>query len=192
MALPYTRRARAPKNPPTSRRWTLIVPPVTLFVLMVISTMPSNMTLHLYAAPFLAIMGIYFWSIHRPDAMPLLLLFALGILNDLLVGEPLLGSSAFLFVGVGWGIASQTSFFRAQNFITLWFGFIVIAAALILIQNILSYLFLSTSLPFDADIMALLVNALLYPVVASVLSLIWFGLAKLSNPNLGFGPANSI
>ena len=170
--LPFARRASPPKTSPQPAGLHYLVPPVTLLVLMLVSVVPLSFIHQMRSAPFIVIMAIYFWSIHKPEALPLLLLFTLGMVNDLLAGDPLVGMSALIFVGVGWGIGRRTSFFRAQNFLTLWFGFSLIAVVIIIVQTLLSLVFLSSSPPLAACLMSLALNVMLYPFVAGALHIV--------------------
>lgn len=188
MKLPYARRAAAPKNSPEPLRWRDGAPSVTLLVLILLSVLPTGMVAHLHVVPLLAIMGVYFWSIYRPEALPASLLFAFGFINDLVTGEPLLGLSALLFLAVWWGVSRQNNFFRAQNFITLWLGFAVIAALAILLQNLFSYTLLSSFISFRAALMAELINVALYPPVTALLYILWRALIRWGERSFGFTP----
>jgi rod shape-determining protein MreD len=83
-------------------------------------------------APSFGLMGIYYWSIHRPDLFGPFLVFLFGLLQDALQGFPL-GLSAFLFVATYQIVLSQRRYFSGQVFPMLWFGF-----ALVMLLNFLA------------------------------------------------------
>ena len=73
-------------------------------------------------APPLALMGVYYWAIHRPDLFRPGMAFLIGLLNDALHLLPL-GLSALIFVGAHQLVFSQRRFFAGHSFFMMWWGF---------------------------------------------------------------------
>lgn len=79
-------------------------------------------------APPLALMALYYWTIHRPDLLRPGMAFIIGLLNDLVQGLPL-GLSALLYVGFQQILLHQRRFFAGHAFFMMWSGFVLTALA---------------------------------------------------------------
>lgn len=77
-------------------------------------------------SPVLGLVGIYYWSIYRPDLLRPWAVFVLGLFNDALNGLPL-GLSACAYLGVYQLAFAHRRFFVRQIFYMLWFGFAVLS-----------------------------------------------------------------
>lgn len=73
-------------------------------------------------SPPLALMAVYYWTIHRPDLFGTAAAFLIGLLNDLLNDLPP-GLSAFLFVATHEIIYRQRRFIAGHSFFMTWSGF---------------------------------------------------------------------
>ncbi len=104
---------------------------MALFFILSISAMPHPLGV-LTKIPFIIII-IYYWSIYRPTLVPPILVFAAGLLFDLLSAAPL-GLNAILLLAAHWIIADQRRFFMGQPFIVIWLAFGVLNTSIILIQ----------------------------------------------------------
>ena len=63
--------------------------PVVLAVLgVLIANLPLSLFGGLLPSPLLALMPIYFWALVRPDLMPPIAAFGIGVLEDLFSGGP--------------------------------------------------------------------------------------------------------
>ena len=151
-------------------RWMELVPSLTLILFLIITQIPLGVLKHIHLAPSFMVMSVYFWSVYQPQNLKLWFLFLLGMLADLITAEPLLGISSFLFVGIHAVLMAQNHFFRAQNFVLLWIGFVVLISFTALLHAILAFIFLPTVLDFSVFVLTILMNAALYPLVALLLN----------------------
>lgn len=107
---------------PFDYAWRLCVAYVVLLGLVLLNVMAISYPFTgAVKVPFL-LMALYFWSIFRPDFLPVWMTFLLGILLDSLTGLPL-GLSALVFVLGRWFIVDQRRFFLAHSFVVIWLGF---------------------------------------------------------------------
>jgi len=106
------------------------------FALLVIDAVPFHIPGFAQVAPLLPLIGIYFWSVYRPDLMPTVAVFLLGILHDFLAGLPV-GVSAVTFLAVQGAGLAQRGFFFGKSFLMVWFGFVIVAAGALSIQWLL-------------------------------------------------------
>ncbi len=115
--------------------------------------------------PGLALMGVYYWAIHRPDLLRPSTAFAIGLLQDLLSGE-IPGLHSLTYVVTHGIVMSQRSFFLASSFLLLWWGFalIVFGAAAV---HWASYCLLTWHLlPVDAVLVQAALTLTLFPPFA--------------------------
>lgn len=86
-----------------------------------------------FRAPLL-LMAIYYWSVYRPTLTPPWLVFAIGLLSDIITGLPFLGLSAILFLLAHLAVVDQRRFLTGQSFTVVWMGFAALAVAYHLMQ----------------------------------------------------------
>lgn len=104
--------------------WLVRIAPSLLLVLLVlVAALP--MPFDQRPLPDLVLTAVYIACIRRPEAVPILVVFALGLLQDLLGSVPL-GLNALVYVLVH---ASATRLPLAQHSLSqLWLGFVPVAA----------------------------------------------------------------
>ena len=103
--------------------------PITLtLLLLLVSILPMGIPGFAQIMPALAIIAVYYWTVHRPDLMPLWAVFSIGLFSDL-VGGGRIGIGAFLALVVYGIVASQRRFFISRSFAVIWFGFGLVALA---------------------------------------------------------------
>jgi len=75
--------------------------------------------------PLLILIAVYYWSVHRPDLLPMSVLFLLGLITDALLRWPF-GLSSLTYILVARLVQSQRPVFVDQSYAILWFGFAVV------------------------------------------------------------------
>ena len=78
-------------------------------------------------APALPLIAVFYWTLYRPDLMPPVAAFVIGLLQDILGGLPL-GVSACVLVGVHAAVNTQRRFFIGKSFAVVWLGFALVSA----------------------------------------------------------------
>jgi rod shape-determining protein MreD len=104
-----------------------LTPFALTFVLIVLSVVPTHLPGYARVAPMLAVMAIYHWTLYRPELLPAVALFFLGLLQDSLSGTPL-GVNVLVFLTVYGVVLSQRRFFAGKSFLVTWLGFVLVAA----------------------------------------------------------------
>lgn len=99
---------------------------VTLFLLL-LTAVPTHMPGLAGIAPMLPLMGVYYWSIYRPDLLPAWVAFVIGLLCDIMGGLPL-GVNALVLLVVHGLSAGQRRFFLGKSFTVAWWAFSLLAA----------------------------------------------------------------
>ncbi len=97
---------------------------LTLFLLLF-----SLVQTHIYkfgaVMPMMVLISVYYWAIYRPDLMPMMLVFLLGILHDL-IGGGVVGMQAFILLAAYGFVSRQRRFFHGKSFGVVWWGFMLV------------------------------------------------------------------
>ena len=140
-------------------------PSLSLVVLLMVGVVPVPLPGYGAVAPLLPLIGLYYWVLHRPELIPLPVVFGLGLAQDLLTGGHL-GVGAFIFLAASWVVLSQRKVLAGMPILVVWSGIAVIAAfATGLEWLILSGLY-GEVLPIRPPVYRALVTAAAYPIVA--------------------------
>ena len=116
------------------------VPVMTMLLLVLIGSMPLG-SLHTFEIfPMLNIIFIFYWTVYRPDLVPPVVLFLIGLIDDVVMGTPL-GLMACVFVLLYGVTLTQRQFFIGKPFYVTWLGFSVISAVCICLIWVLVALF---------------------------------------------------
>lgn len=121
--------------------------------------------------PFWALIPLFTWSLIRPELMPGALVFAVGILSDIVIGTPL-GVHALGLLGIQILVRFQQRFLLTQNFFLIWVNFALLSMLFIVVTTLLSLL----SLGADGDLGGVIASAfsswvllvLLFPPLSAV------------------------
>lgn len=113
------------------------ITPTLLTVLLIMAGMiPWRLPGLAPVVPWLALIAVYYWSVHRPELMPAAAVFAVGVFQDLAAGTAL-GIGVLILLLVHAAVISQRRFFMSRSFLVIWFGFAIIALG----ACVLSWLF---------------------------------------------------
>jgi rod shape-determining protein MreD len=105
-----------------------LVPAAFTLVLAILSVIPLGIPGYAQVTPNFVLMSIYYWTIYRPDHLPYLVVFLIGLLVDLLTfGPP--GATPFALLIVRATVLSQRKFFVGKNFPIVWWGFTIATVA---------------------------------------------------------------
>jgi len=115
--------------------------------------------------PDLALIGVYYWTIHRPDLFSTGAAFVVGLLADVLSGGPF-GVNTLVLVLVQLLTRSQRPALAGKSFSVAWLGFLGIATcatALFWLANSIAAL---TPLDPSPAMLRLALGILVYPLYA--------------------------
>lgn len=150
-------------------RWaSYLVPLTSCFVVALFAVLPMPIPYYSGAAPALTLIAVYYWMVYRPDLMPALGLFALGIVNDALAGTPL-GVSSLIYLVAQVAIVNQRRFLIGQPFWILWSGFALIAPLALLFQWTAISVLREALLAPLATVASGMLTILMFPLVAYLL-----------------------
>ena len=139
--------------------------PFALSVMLVIlGVVPLPIPGYGLMAPAFGVMAVYYWAIHRPDLMPAIAVFALGLLQDILTGGPL-GVNALVLLLVFGVMRNQRRPFLGKPFPVMWFGFLIVAPCALAVQWLVASVALDRLIPPASAGVELLFTLALYPCV---------------------------
>lgn len=117
-----------------------LAPLMITLALTYISVLPLRVPGLTPVTPVVTLIAVYYWSIYRPDLLPLVATFVIGIMQDTLSGAPL-GLSSLILLLVQGVVISQRRFFHGKTFLVEWWGFILVAPVALLITWLLGSLY---------------------------------------------------
>lgn len=135
------------------------------FLLVLFMAVPQRSPTVAPVMPALTMAAVYYWTVFRPDLMPLGAIFLIGLFEDLLLAAPLgLGTMTLLLVYLI--VASQRRFFAVASFVMLWLAFSLIAAVVLLANWLLASLLLDGFMPIGPVILKYFTTIAVYPCLA--------------------------
>jgi rod shape-determining protein MreD len=145
--------------------------------LVILSTIPFYVPGYGPVAANLVLMGVFYWSVHRPDLLSPIGVFCIGLLQDILVGMPP-GMNAAVLLLVRTLAVSQSRVFRGRSFLILWWGFGIVAVASAFVVWVLSAIYaLAFMDPMPGLFQAVMTTAL-FPFLAGLFT--WLQVKLLS------------
>jgi rod shape-determining protein MreD len=160
---------QAPVGVLVGRALRATIPGLTLILCIFVATIPMGLPYLSDVTPFLSLMAVYYWSIYRPDLMPAVVVFAGGLLQDVLTGGPvgLLALVLVLVHGVG---VSQRGVFLGKSFQVEWWGFGLVTVAAVLFGWAAASLYFTTFIDSRAFVVQALLTVAIYPLVTRLFS----------------------
>ncbi|MTJ82911.1 MAG: rod shape-determining protein MreD [Telmatospirillum sp.] len=142
-----------------------LVPPGLTLLLILLDAVPLHLPEFALVVPLLPLIGVYYWSIYRPDLMSPVVAFGLGIVNDVIAGTPL-GVSALVYLLAQGMTASQRRFFHGKPFRIAWWGFALVGSGAFLLQWALVSLLIGHRLELHAVLFEFLMTMFSYPLLS--------------------------
>ena len=151
--------------------------PVTITALLLLGlSVPLGLPGQPQLQAAVALACVFFWSVFRPDSMPPVAAFLLGLLTDLLSLSPL-GLTVLVLLIVH-GVALRTRrFVAAQGFLVVWLVFVAVAAGASAIEWALTSVLTFRLLPPGPALLQFGVSAGFYPLLAMLFTRAHRGLA---------------
>ena len=159
------------------------VPAAAALAAVLLAVLPFGVPRLAVVTPFFALIVVYYWSVYRPDLLPVWAVFLLGLCQDVLTGAPT-GLVALVLVLVHALAVSQRRVLLGQTFAVEWAGFLLVAGGATTLAWLLASLWHTALLgPMPFAIQASFTVAL-YPLGAWLLAFS----ARLARP-AGLSPS---
>jgi rod shape-determining protein MreD len=140
-----------------------MLPVATTLLAAVISVLPLQIPGYAALTPVFTLMAAYHWTIYRPDLLPPMALFAVGLTEDLLAGSPI-GVNALLLLLTRIAVLSHRRYFVNRTFPFVWTGFALLAAIALLGLWALNCLLYLTFLDFRIAVIRAALTIAIFPL----------------------------
>ena len=145
------------------------LPFVITMTLLLATTLPSPVPFLDDVGPAWVLIAIFHWTVRCPDQMPLTAVFALGILQDLLLGYPV-GPTALVYVLIRANAPMLVEWAGGRGTARLWWMFCVTAVIACTVHWLLVVILMMQWIPPLPAALQLMMTVAVYPVVGWVLS----------------------
>lgn len=145
------------------------VPLATLLFGVLLGATPLGIPGLARVAPFYALAILYFWTLHRPNLVPRLLVFGVGLVQDATLGTPLGLSVVALLLAQAFAL-EQRMFLARKSFWISWLGLGVTACGACAAGWLIASIYEATLLPLAPALLQAVVTILIYPALASLLA----------------------
>lgn len=147
-----------------------LVPAFSIVFFILLSQLPLPLSFFPDVAPALPLMALYYWVVFRPDLIPRIPVFMLGLLQDALVGAPF-GVTALIFLLVHAFVLNQRRFVVAKPFWIFWAGFAIVTPVAGLMTWILVSMLRGAIMPTGVVFIGMILTVVTFPVIAWALLL---------------------
>jgi rod shape-determining protein MreD len=146
-----------------------MAPAALTLLLLIFGLVPLRIPYMEPLGPSFLLISAYYWAVHRPELLPAPVVFALGLLGDLLSGAPLGSGTLVLLLAYALTRTWRRPLVGAP-FLVGWLGFIIVAAAAQLALWIVA-IALAGAVPDPRPaLFGGIIAIALYPVVAALFS----------------------
>ena len=118
--------------------------------------------------PLALLCVVTFWSIYRPDLLPVPAVFAAGFLADALAGLPF-GLTSLTLILVRLLVVGQQRFLLARSFPVIWACFAVLASGALLVRWLLMSIWAGHLFGVVPSLFELLATIVAYPLLSLAL-----------------------
>src|SRR5215472_8578388 len=96
-----------------------MLPVATTLLAAVVSVLPVRIPGYAALTPVFTLMAAYHWTIYRPDLLPPLALFIIGLAEDLIAGSPI-GINPLTLLLARAAVLGQRRYFVNRTFPFIW------------------------------------------------------------------------
>ena len=146
-----------------------ILPFFATILLIMVAMVPLRVPILSPVIPSLPVIAVYYWSVYKPNLMPVWAIFLIGLFHDLLAaGPPGVGILSLLLVhGL---VESLRRFLVGAGFLSIWLVFVPVAAAASLAAWLLTCLVETRLFELEPTVFRYFATIAVYPCLAWVLS----------------------
>ncbi|MSO90899.1 MAG: rod shape-determining protein MreD [Acetobacteraceae bacterium] len=142
-------------------------PAVVTILLMLLLCMPLGLPEQSALLPALTLTSVFFWSLFRPASMTPPMVFAIGLLLDLLGYLPL-GVGVLSLLGLHGLTVQGRRVLTRHGFLFVWLTFLLIATGTSILAWALSSLLTLRLLPFAPAVFQAVLATAIYPAIVTL------------------------
>lgn len=140
-----------------------MTPTLLGFLGVLILALPFRFFEGIAPTPIIPLVVVFFWSIYSPDYLPAPSVFAIGLLQDLLMGGPL-GLWAAVYLVTQFIVSWQRAYFLGREQKVVWIGFALAAGVASLMLWLVMSLMSGVLLHVGALGAQMIATILIYPI----------------------------
>lgn len=118
--------------------------------------------------PWLTLIAVFYWAAHQPGLLPMLAVFAVGVVHDILVGSTV-GVGTLVLMLVYGLVSAQRRFFVSRSFFVVWIVFACVAALAVSLHWALTMAAAGAALAPEPALFRMLTTVAFYPLMSLVL-----------------------
>jgi len=145
-----------------------MLPVATTLLAALISVLPVRIPGYAALTPVFTLMAAYHWTIYRPDLLPPLALFGIGLAEDLLAGSPI-GVNALLLLLTRTAVLGYRRYFINRTFPFVWTGFTLLTIGALLAMWALHCLLSLAFLDFRNTVIRAALTIAIFPLASFLL-----------------------
>ena len=145
-----------------------LVPCAVTIALAIVSVLPLHIPYFGSLAPSVSLIAVFYWTLYRPDLMPVWAVFVLGLVQDALLGLPI-GVSACMLTAAHAFVATQRRFLIRKSFGVVWMSFKVVALGAFALGWALTCIYHEALLAPETILLQALVTFGVYPLLSRLL-----------------------
>lgn len=145
-----------------------LFPFFTLLMAVLATILPLRIPGYAALTPAFTLMAVYHWTIYRPDLLPAVALFAIGLAEDILTGGPV-GVTSLLLLLARAGVMNYRRYFVNRGFSFVWAGFTFLAGCGMLAMWGLHCLLAMSFLDFRSTLFRTVLTIASFPVASFLL-----------------------
>jgi len=146
-----------------------ILPFLVTLLLIMLAMVPFRVPLLSPVIPSLPLIAVYYWSVYKPNLMPVWAIFLAGLFHDLLAAGPA-GVGILSLLLVHGLVESLRRSLVGAGFLAIWLVFVPVAAAASLSAWLLTCLIETQVFDLEPTVFRYLATIAVYPCLAWVLS----------------------
>ncbi len=147
--------------------WKLL-PVSTVLMCVLLSMLPLGLSSTVLAPPSFGLVAVFYWACRRPELLPPVVVFLLGVLQDFLWGGPT-GLWPFAYL-LAYGLtASQRFVLTGQGYTVLWFGFSIVAGCVSVAVWLLASVYYWKLLPVMPMVVQTVLTIAVFPIIERLL-----------------------
>jgi rod shape-determining protein MreD len=144
------------------------LPAVFCLLFVLLSVLPIPIPGYSSIVPMLTLACTFFWAVHHPRLLPPVVVFVIGLVQDILSGAPVGAGAVVLLLTYGVTV-SQRRFFHHRSFLQVWSGFMLVALGAAALSWLLAVIVGGAFAPPQAALFQYLLTLAVYPLVTWVL-----------------------
>jgi rod shape-determining protein MreD len=157
-----------PSLPRVNSGLARMLPIATTVLAATIAILPLRVPGYAALTPAFVLMAVYHWTIYRPDLLPPIGLFAVGLTQDLITGTTV-GVGALVLLLARAGVLRFRRYFINRTFPFVWCGFLVLAGTAMLGLWLLHCLMQLSLFDLRTTVFRAVLTVAIFPVASFVL-----------------------